>query len=480
MSTLLVADTDPLAPATGRRSWSTPRWLAVLGIVIVVLAAGLGVFIATTAGSVSSGVNVIGGQTAPQVRVTTDLYFVLSDLDAQAANALLVGTGPAMAAQRTAALNLYDQRRQQADSDLQQASADGGTDALAQQVVRNTLNQLGQYESLVAQAILVNQQGADPAGRPSSATLALYRQATDTMRGALTNVQTLTNHNHGILDSTYAADHGNALNLRIWIAVLGGLLVVALIGLQVQLRMRQRRRLNPALLLATVVGLVVTILGVGLLSTEANDLKVAKQDAFDSIVALSQSRAVSYDANADESRYLVDPQRAAQYQQAFLTKSQSLATLPGAGIFQYDAALAAALNNYRKDNANVGFGGFFGTELNNITFPGERTAAEGTLAAYQVYQLDDRHLRSLATEGNLSAAIAFDIGTTPGNSDYAFTQYDAALVAVIQINQNAFDAAVHDAQTQLTGWTTIIPGLASLLIVGLTALGLWRRVSEYR
>ncbi len=39
-------------------------------------------------------------------------------------------------------------------------------------------------------------------------------------------------------------------------------------------------------------------------------MRAAKKDAFDSILALSQTRAVSYDANADESSYLVDPGRA--------------------------------------------------------------------------------------------------------------------------------------------------------------------------
>ena len=47
-------------------------------------------------------------------------------------------------------------------------------------------------------------------------------------------------------------------------------------------------------------------------STEAEHLRVAKKDAFDSVLALTQARAVSYDANADESRYLIDPDRAAK------------------------------------------------------------------------------------------------------------------------------------------------------------------------
>jgi hypothetical protein len=59
---------------------------------------------------------------------------------------------------------------------------------------------------------------------------------------------------------------------------------------------------------------------------------VAKQDAFDSVLALSRMRAVSYDANADESRYLVDPARAGQYRQAFLDKSQQVLQLDGASL----------------------------------------------------------------------------------------------------------------------------------------------------
>ena len=39
---------------------------------------------------------------------------------------------------------------------------------------------------------------------------------------------------------------------------------------------------------------------------------------------------------------------------------------------------------------------------------------------------------------NLAQAIAFDIGTGPGQSDWAFNQWDGALGSVITINENAF------------------------------------------
>ena len=221
------------------------------------------------------------------------------------------------------------------------------------------------------------------------------------------------------------------------------------------------------------------IAGSAQLAAEAGHLRVAKVEAFDSISALTQARAVSYDANADESRYLVDPGRAAQYQQAFLTKSQRLADVGNAGIFGYDAALAADIRAYQANHADVRFGGYLGAEFRNITFPGERAAAERALADYQVYERDDRALRAMA-KTNLLAAVEFDTGTAPGQSDWAFNQYSAALTSVITINQDAFSRAVQAGQAGTSGWTGVFPAAGVLLIVALTVIGVRPRLAEYR
>ncbi len=462
------------------RFWSTPRRLVAVGGVVALLAVGLGVYSGSTVAGVRNGFTVIGGRAAPQVQVSADLYFALSDLDAQAANVLLVGTDPTPAADRADALRLYEQRRVQVDHDLDQAAGDAGDDPVAQRIIRTATDQLGHYESLVAQAVLIGQQRHDPVGRPSQAALVLYRQATDGMRTTLTGVQRLITRNHDLLDATYASERGAALGARVWLGLLGGVVIAGLVGLQLLLRLWLRRTVNPALVVATGVAIALTVGCIGVLSGAAGQLRVAKSDAFDSIVALSQARAVSYDANADESRFLVDPPRAALYQQAFLAKSQSLVDLRGAGLFRYDAVLATALRAYRASHTDLRFTGFFGAEMRNITFVGERAAAERVLAAYQIYQLGDRHLRALADSGELTAAIRFDVSTAPGNSDYAFTQYDNALVALIQINQRGFDTAVRDGQGGLAGWDLAAPGLAVLLMAGLVVGGLWPRVAEYR
>ena len=97
-----------------------------------------------------------------------------------------------------------------------------------------------------------------------------------------------------------------------------------------------------------------------------------------------------------------------------------------------------------------------GTEFRNITFPGERAAATRALLAYQVYEKYDRKLRAMA-KTNLAQAIAFDIGTSPGQSDWAFNQWDGALGSVITINENAFTAAIRDGHTTGSPWIALIP-----------------------
>lgn len=51
---------------------------------------------------------------------------------------------------------------------------------------------------------------------------------------------------------------------------------------------------------------------------------------------------------------------------------------------------------------------------------------------------------------------------------------------MIDINQNAFTASIGAAQSDLAGWSLLIPGIAALLVLGLIALGVWPRIAEYR
>jgi hypothetical protein len=480
----------PAKPAVSSRSQSlkrlvkwrnTPERIRGLTTVTIAIAIAFGALIAVTFASVSDGVHLIGGQAAPEVHASTDLYFHLNDMDAQVANILLVGDRRDLGLTRQQAQRIFDQDRGAADHDLQDAAAVASGNPAAQRAIRSVLDGLGRYEALVGQITYLEDAGPSRPGRPPGAALTLYRTATDLLRtDILPAASKLTTANAAALTTTYQSKHSLAGQAALLVLLIGLILILALAGVQLFISKTHRRLLNPALAGATLITVALTAAGALSLATQAHDLQVAKQDAFDSISALSQARAVSYDANANESRYLVDPGRAAQYQQAFESESQELTHLNVTSIFRYDAALASAVTAYRADHAHVDFGGFYGVEFRNITFAGERATAERTLYAYQVYEKDDRRIRALAGSGDLAGAIAFDTSLAPGNSNFAFYQYDKALTSLIGINQHAFDNAITASEHGETGWTAPIPLGAALAIVLLAFAGARARLAEYR
>jgi len=112
--------------------------------------------------------------------------------------------------------------------------------------------------------------------------------------------------------------------------------------------------------------------------------------------------------------------------------------------------------------------------------PESGAAAEQTLAAYQLYERDDRHIRELNRSGDLRAAIAFDTSYAPGNSNWAFTQYDNALAGLIAINQRSFTKAISAGQQDMNGWTGYIPAGVAVLVIILVLAGVRPRLAEYR
>jgi hypothetical protein len=476
----------PRRPARTRRPhrpalrWlsGTPGRIRLLAASAALASVALTALLVGEVGRERGGLDGIGHRAGPEVIASADLYFALNDMDAQVANVLLVGDAQNLGFTRTQALDIFEQRRRQADRDVHQTAA-AATDPATGQTVADILDALGRYEALAAQTILLDQQTAHPPGRPTAETLARYRQATDLLKDQLLpTAHRLTEQHAHALETSYQSQRSRIQTVRSGALALGLALLALLLVLQVYLARRFHRLLNPALAAATVLALTAMLLGLGLLTDEAEHLRVAKKDAFDSILALTQARAISYDANADESRYLVDPDRAGRYQQDFLDKSQQLVGLTGADLASYDKTLATAITAYR-DRRDVTWNGSFGTEFRNITFTGERAAAETTLLRYQTYQLDDRRIRALVNAGRLSDAIAFCTSYHPGDSNYDFDQYDQALAALIAINTNAFNQAIADGEHELDGWTpALLTGCAVML--ALTVTGVWRRLAEYR
>ncbi|WP_406517076.1 hypothetical protein [Streptomyces sp. NBC_00134] len=151
----------------------------------------------------------------------------------------------------------------------------------------------------------------------------------------------------------------------------------------------------------------------------------------------------------------------------------------GATLATYDDELATTWQAYRSDHEDLRFTGEFRRELDNITFPGERAAAEEAVETYAVYQRDDRKIRALVAQGKEREAVAFGISWQPGMSNAHFGAWLAALDKVTDINRQHFTASVQAGRSavgRLLPWA-----LGALLAaVALTVFGLRPRYAEFR
>ncbi|WP_329347912.1 hypothetical protein OG226_03965 [Streptomyces sp. NBC_01261] len=313
-----------------------------------------------------------------------------------------------------------------------------------------------------------------------AAALADYRKATDLLQQQLVpSARTLVSSNEKAFDAEYSSARSTLFAQLIAVVALGVLLLAVLGALHWYLDRRLRRILDPGALAATVCTLLAVILGAQLLTSTADDLRGARRDAFDSVVALSRARAIAYDANADESRYLLDPGRRDQYAASFLAKSQEVYGIKGATLATYDAGLATSWQAYTSDHQDLRFTGEFRRELDNITFAGEREAAEKAMETYAVYQRDDRKVRALLVAGKEDRAVEFCMGWEPGTSNAHFEAWMDTLDKVTAINERHFDESVAAGRSDVTRLLPWALG-ALLAAAALTTLGLRPRLAEFR
>jgi hypothetical protein len=152
--------------------------------------------------------------------------------------------------------------------------------------------------------------------------------------------------------------------------------------------------------------------------------------------------------------------------------------LKGATLATYDADLATSWQAYETDHHDLRFTGEFRRELDNITFPGERAAAERTVETYAVYQRDDRKIRALLAAGQEREAAEFCMGWEPDTSNAHFETWMAALDKVSGINSAHFTSSVRDGRSTVND---LLPWAGGLLAAAalLSLLGLRPRLAEF-
>ncbi|WP_042416135.1 hypothetical protein [Streptacidiphilus anmyonensis] len=453
------------------------RWATAGCALLAVL---LGAVLAGAATGARDNWDRITQHEAPQVTDAGALYQSLTDLDAQAANQLMFGDDPKLAGNLATARQQYATDRTEADKDLQQATLDASGNAGAQTALAAILDGMGRYQDLAARALELDTRANAPAGHPDPVALVEYRQATDLMRGRLLPAaHSLVVANDQAFEQSYTDERGALGTAGVWLLLLGGALLAALVGTQVWLAIRFRRVVNPALVAASVLVVVLLSTAGSFLDAERQDLFTARKDAYDSVVALTQARAIVADSNAAESRYVLDVDRRAQYQSDFVNDTDQILSLGGAQLGAYDTALASAVAAVRQNPADIRFGGEYGREFHNITFPGEGAAAMRTLLAFQAYQADDRRIRALVAEGRLEDAIAYCTSLAPGGSNADFDAHDAALRQLIGINEQAYVSAstAGAGRADSALWVQLGCVAGALVLLG---VGVAPRLREFR
>ena len=442
------------APAWRAKTRTTPGrlWLAFgavcFSLLILWLAADASI------SRTRQAIQTIGKDSVPSIVAAQQIRADMADMNASSAN-VFISSGDNVLLK-----DQYDKQRAAANDNLVAAAQNITYGDAERKPILAITDGLETYSGLI--------KAARTKGRPNGIKDLIA--ASDLMHGTLIPAaDALDQVNFDHLNAAYSAARAQAAATQIGLYAAGGLVFAALLATQVYLMRRTHRVLNLPLAGATV--LLVCFVG-GLssaLAAQNEDLRGAKADCFDSIHALWKARSVAYDANADESLYLLGPATQAPFDAAFHQKAALLADAPVT-----DAVVASAAAGNKQT-----FHGFLADELNNITFVGEQAAATETLSNWGKYIALDAQIRALDTSGRHSDAITLCTGSAPGQSDYAFSWFDAALGKTLGINQDQFDATVAKAFAGLR----LLPAFAAagvLAMIALTWLGLAPRLREYQ
>ena len=294
----------------------------------------------------------------------------------------------------------------------------------------------------------------------------------------LPNADALNKANSDLLESNYEQEKSGASLSRGGVSVVGILLVALSVYSQLYLKTRFRRRINLPLLIGSVCTLIFLVHITQTLGKASNDLKVAKEDAYNSIFSLLDARANAYEANAAESRWLVDQAHADVHEKRFQDMAATVAKF--APNHNYDETIARA-RKQQEESEKISLQGFTGSlaeELSNVRFEGEGREAIEALQSFSQYVDDDTKMRKLKKAGQQDLAVQLCLAYDPTGSKYPFTRFDEALGRTLAINQEHFDRSVKDAFRDLQG-AVLLAQCVCLLMAVCVYLGFRPRLAEY-
>ena len=433
------------AAVAGRAGLAPVRRLRLQAGACLLLVAALLAGVLVALGAARADVHRLSSVSEPRAVAAADLGQALADLDAQHANELVVGypaappppgQSPVLVDDGVLAELTAQADRARISADLTALAAAGPTGG---QSVQPLLDSLSRYDAMSGtEQSSVTGQLFPVVGRPPSLALDYYDLAEDQLQ------QDLLPQARALLTAAgqqVDRDRDAARRAGRTGALLAGLLGLAALGAllwwQFDLLRRHRRVFNPMLLLATGSVAAMVLFAAPALLGAASEAGAAVGAGYAPYAATAGAQADAADAEASESRWLVDGPYRPLLQQQYTGLMRTLGA-PGAA----DAPLPAVV----------------------------RTRA--------AYLAADSRLRSLADAGALDQASVQLTGVTRG--EVAFAYYDFSTRLAHQADQQLALAKQHlDAATaDLSGWAALPPVLlgAALLLV---PAGVRPRLAEF-
>lgn len=449
-----------------RTKFNTPQILrgslyTVWGVSCLLL-----VFSISGVSSQRQAIKTVGKDAAPSILTAQQLRGSFADIDASLANELLLKPG-----ENNQALADFE-KNQKKIADRLVAAAKNITYPAEESIVQTLQLKISNYFLKLQEARDAHKRG-DRVG-----ALTAYRSAASLMdREILPKSVELDNVNSQELNSTYNGQSFYNIVLAVWIAIIGLAQISILIVIQIFLYLRMRRILNLPLLGASTIAILFLGYTMNSIVSATVNLKIAKADAFDSIHNLRQARTLSYMANADESRYLLDTADSDKHDRAFKEKIDKLITIPPSKSLQDIVSSIPRSAGVQKFELS-GFTGFYAEELKNITFKGELAETVDTLTKLDDYLKIDAEIRRLYRSSKVAEAIALCTGNQQGQSNWAFDRYQAANEKVRLINEAVFKEKIEAGTNNLKNFEMIAyMSIGSIAI--LTLFGLRPRLAEY-
>ncbi|QVQ52015.1 hypothetical protein J4H86_25325 [Spiractinospora alimapuensis] len=479
------------------------RWMSGISVVAVaVLLAVAWSFVSWAQDSVT----LIGSEAGPRASSSAELYHALAEMDNQVARVVLIdstsgvngadqngveddgqATGDADA-DRSEALDLYEERRTEANRAALETSSLTAGDDEAVATMGEILDGVGHYERLAAEVLLLSAE-SNGDETVSAEVRELYAEATDHMREeVLPKAYNLSLESTSIIRA--ATEEGDATLQRgqLLVALTGVVVIATLVILQLYVRAKFRRRLSPALLAASVVVAVMAVGTLNSLAVVSSDLRSATDDGLDSEVRLAQARAISAATNGDQTRYLIDSARADTYEQTYLEASQSVLFVPGDSVDTFAEAAEAAVAEYRGESHDTalfdeiveqqpdGMLGLLGEHASTQELTEEqRDGVESVLEAYLQVRQADLEMRDSST---LLDAAELRLDESDDGLAGAQLAYEAELTELIEVHNETFVEAVDSANSELGSSNVILP-VGAVLAAALVVFGVRPRIVEY-